>query len=328
MKNKPAVFITRKIPSVALQKIMPFADVEVWQDENPPSLETLLQKAPEIEGIFTLLTDPINSKVIDRFRSSFKVISQMAVGFDNIDIGAANRRRIPVGHTPGVLTETTADFTWALLMAAARRIIEGDNEVHKGIWRPWGPEVLLGVDLYGATLGIIGLGRIGQAVARRARGFNMKVLYHDPNRNFELEQSLELIYTSLDELIAESDFVTVHTFLSKETHHLINRPILAKMKTTAILVNTSRGPIVSPDDLAWALQEGRIAGAALDVFEPEPIPEGHPLLKMKNVIITPHIASASVQTRTRMALMAADNLVAALTGKQLPYCANPQVYST
>lgn len=327
MKNKPAVFITRKIPSAALQRIMPFAEVEVWEGENPPSIETLLEKAPEIEGIFTLLTDPINSRVVDRFGSSFKVISQMAVGVDNIDVGAATKRGIPVGHTPGVLTETTADFTWALLMAIARRIVEGDNEVHQGIWRPWGPEVLLGVDLNGATLGIIGFGRIGQAVARRAQGFNMKVFYHDPNRYSELEQSLGVNYTSLDELIAQSDFVTVHTFLSKETYHLINRAILEKMKPTAILINTSRGPIVSSDDLAWALKEGRIAGAALDVFEPEPIPEGHPLLKMKNVIITPHIASASVQTRTLMAQMAADNLVAALKGERLPNCANPQVYS-
>ncbi len=327
MKNKPAVFITRKIPSAALQRIMAFAKVEVWQGENPPSIETLLEKAPEIEGIFTLLTDPINSKVVDRFSSSFKVISQMAVGFDNIDVGAATKRGIPVGHTPGVLTETTADFTWALLMAIARRIVEGDNEVHQGIWRPWGPEVLLGVDLYGATLGIIGFGRIGQAVARRAQGFNMKVFYHDPNRNSELEQSLGVNYASLDQLITQSDFVTVHTFLSKETYHLINRAILEKMKPTAILINTSRGPIVSPDDLAWALKEGRIAGAALDVFEPEPIPEGHPLLQMRNVIITPHIASASIQTRTLMAQMAADNLVAALKGERLPNCANPQVYS-
>jgi glyoxylate reductase len=327
MKNKPAVFITRKIPSAALQKLMPYANIEVWQDENPPSLETLLQKASEIDGIFTLLTDSINSMVIERFKPSFKVISQMSVGFDNIDIGAASKRGIPVGHTPGVLTETTADFTWALLMASARRIVEGNNEVHQGIWRPWGPEVLLGVDLYGATLGIIGFGRIGQAVARRAIGFNMKVLYHDPNRNTELEQSLGVIYSNLDELITLSDFITVHTFLSKDTHHLINRAILEKMKTTAILINTSRGPIVSPDDLTWALTEGRIAGAALDVFEPEPIPEGHPLLQMKNVIITPHIASASVQTRTLMALMAADNLIAGLKEEQLPYCANPRVYS-
>jgi glyoxylate reductase len=322
--DKPAVFITRKISDTALEKLEGRASVEVWEEETPPSYELLLEKAAQVNGLLTLLTDRIDANLIEHAGPDLKVISQMAVGFDNIDAKAAAAKGIPVGNTPGVLTETTADFTWALLMAAARRVSEGDREVHAGLWRAWGPDVLTGYDVYGATLGIIGFGRIGKAVARRARGFEMRVLYHDPHCEPDSEIQAECV--GMDELLAQSDFVTLHTYLSKETTHLIGRDQLRKMKKTAVLINTSRGPVVDPDALEWGLREGVIAAAALDVTEPEPIPTGSPLLKLDNLIITPHIASASKATRRRMAEMAVDNLLAGIRGERLPNCANPEVY--
>lgn len=319
------VFVTRMIPQPALDRLKEKAQVEVWQQEDPPPYELLLEKAARVDGMLTLLTDKIDSRLIESAGPRLKVISQMAVGFDNIDVAAATRKGIPVGNTPGVLTETTADFSWALLMAAARRVVEGDKEVRQGIWRAWGPDVLTGYDIYGATLGIVGFGRIGQAMARRARGFDMKILYHDPNCGEEAGAALGAECASMDDLLARSDFVTLHTYLSKETYHLIGREELKKMKPTVILVNTSRGPVVDPDALAWALENNIIAAAALDVTEPEPIPRDSPLLKLENIIICPHIASASKATRLRMAHMAVDNLIAGLEGKKLPNCANPEV---
>ena len=323
--NKPSVFVTRKISDTALKNLEKQANVETWQDETPTPYDLLLEKVAQVDGILTLLTDRIDANLIRHAGSNLKVISQMAVGFDNIDAKAATKKGIAVGNTPGVLTETTADFTWALMMAAARRVSEGDREVRAGIWRAWGPDVLTGYDIYGATLGVIGFGRIGKAVARRAKGFNMRVLYHDPH--CEPESEIEAECVGMDELLGQSDFVSLHTYLSKETYHLIGRAQFQKMKSTAVLINTARGPVVDPEALAWALRERVIAAAALDVTEPEPIPADSPLLKLDNLIITPHIASAGKATRLRMADMAVENLLAGLRGERLPNCANPEVYA-
>jgi glyoxylate reductase len=325
MNSKPVVFITRAIASKAVERLRRTASVEVWPEEDPPTKDILLEKLENVDGVITMLSDPVGADVLAN-APKLKVISQMAVGFDNIDVSTATQRGIPVGHTPGVLTETTADFAWGLLMAAARRIPEADREIRRGIWKPWGPDILTGPDVYGAVLGIIGFGRIGQAVARRARGFDMRILYHDPERHPELEQELGVEYAGLDQLLQESDFVTLHVYLSEETRHLIDRAALEKMKDSAVLINTARGAVVDPDALIEALKSGTIYAAALDVFDPEPIPGDSPLLQMDNVVIAPHIASASIQTRIRMAEIAVDNLLAGLKGERLPYCANPEVY--
>jgi glyoxylate reductase len=319
-----SVFVTRKIAQPALDRISGKAQVEVWQQEDPPPYELLLEKVAQVDGLLTLLTDKIDARLIEAAGPQLKVISQMAVGYDNIDIAAATRKGIPVGNTPGVLTETTADFSWALLMAAARRVVEGDQEVRQGIWRAWGPDVLTGYDIYGATLGIVGFGRIGQAMAHRAKGFSMQILYSDPNCGKAAGAALGAECVSLDELLARSDYVSLHVYLSPETRHMIGREQLKKMKPTAILINTARGPVVDPDALAWALENHVIAAAALDVTEPEPIPQDSPLLGLNNIIITPHIASASKATRLRMAQMAVDNLLAGLNGEPLPNCVNPK----
>jgi len=323
---KPKVFITRRIPEAGLDLIRPIAEIEVWDDELPPPRESLLQKVKGVKALLTLLTDKIDSQVMDAAGATLKVISQMAVGYDNIDVAAATARKIPVGHTPGVLTETTADFTWALLMSAARRIVEGDNYTRDGKWKTWMPTLLLGPDVHGATLGIIGLGRIGQAVAKRAKGFDMRVIYHSAHRHPEIEKSLGVEYATLDSLYAESDFISIHTPLNDSTYHLINDGALAKMKPGAILINTARGGVIDPDALYRALRDKKIAYAALDVTEPEPIPLESPLLILDNIIFAPHIASASIQTRNKMATMAAENLIAGLNGEKMPHCVNPQVY--
>ncbi len=324
--NKPRVWLTRSIYEPAVKKLSAVAEVEIWPAENPPPPEVIVKKVEGIEGLLTMLTDPITASVINH-ASHLKVISQMAVGFDNIDIEAATRQGIPVGHTPGVLTETTADFAWALLMAAARRVVEADREVHQGIWRAWGPDVLTGVDVYGATLGIIGFGRIGKALARRALGFSMRVLYNDPKRDEQAEKDLGVEYRDLDTLLQESDFISQHTYYTAELHHLINRQRFARMKDGSIFINTARGGLVDHEALLWALESKKLAAAALDVFDPEPIPGDHPLLKFPNLILTPHIASASAHTRQKMAMIAVDNLIAGLRGERLAFCANPQVYN-
>jgi len=326
MTNKPRVFITRRIHPDAEAKLAEAAELDIWRESTPPSKQVLLDKLPAINGLLTMLTDPIDAEVIGAGVPGLKVIAQMAVGYDNIDIAAATLNGIPIGHTPGVLTETTADFAWALLMAAARRLVEADNEVRSGLWQPWGPDVLTGLDVYGKTLGIIGLGRIGKAMARRARGFSMHEIYFDNNRDPEVEAELNVEYSPLDELLTRSDFVSIHLYYSPEVHHLFNRDRFKQMKSTAILVNTARGAIVDPDALTWALQDGQISAAGIDVFDPEPIPANHPVLRLKNLVIAPHIASASKETRQRMAVMTVENILAGLYGKPLPYCANPQVY--
>lgn len=299
-------------------------EVEIWEGELPVPHDVLLDKVRDIDGLYCLLTERIDRELLDT-APRLRVVSNMAVGYDNIDVAACTSRGIPVGNTPGVLTDTTADLSFALLMAAARRIVEGADYVRAGRWKTWGPMLLMGPDLHGATLGILGLGRIGQAVARRARGFDMRILYHDVQPMTEAAADLGATYVDMDTLLAESDFITLHVNLSEETYHLISRQELGKMKSTAVLINASRGGVVDPQALYEALRQGEIAYAALDVTEPEPIPEDDPLLSLPNCIVVPHIGSASIATRTKMATMAAENLLAGLRGEPLPNCVNPEV---
>lgn len=318
--SKPKVFVSRIIPAAGLDKIKAECEVDLWTEQMPPPYEVLTERVKGVDGLLCLLTDRIDGALMEAAGPQLKVISQMAVGYDNIDIAAATERGIPVGNTPGVLTEATADLTFALLLAAARRIVEGVNYIKAGEWKTWEPETLLGADLTGATLGIVGWGRIGQAVAKRASGFDMRIIAH--SRSPISEDGVKQV--DFDTLLAKSDFVSLHTPLTPETRHLINREALRKMKHTAILINTARGPIVDQEALYDALTDGTIAYAALDVTDPEPMRPDHPLLSLPNVTIVPHIGSASVQTRNRMAEIAADNLLAGLSGKPLRHQVKPK----
>lgn len=323
----PRLLITRKFFPDILEKLSADFEIDLWQGEQPPTQEWILEHIVHADALLCMLNDRVDEKIIETgAQNRLRVISQLAVGVDNIDLIAATRLGIPVGHTPGALTETTADFAWALLMAAARRVVESHVEVRRGVWRPWGPEVLCGADVYGATLGLIGFGRIGKAMARRAAGFNMQVLYYEPRQKPENDRIENARYVSLDELLARSDFVSLHAYLSDQSRGMIGREALAKMKPGAILINTARGAMVDHTALVEALDSGKLAGAALDVFDPEPIPGDHPLLSMPNVIITPHIASSTTATRRRMAAMTIENIHAGLAGNKLPHCANPEVY--
>jgi lactate dehydrogenase-like 2-hydroxyacid dehydrogenase len=271
-----------------------------------------------------MLTDRIDGAVMDAAGSGLRVISNFAVGVDNIDLAAATRRGIPVGHTPGILTDATADLTWALLLGAARRIVEGDRYVRAGLWQTWEPQLLLGAELSGATLGLVGMGRIGQAVARRAQGFAMQVLYSSRGPAVQEHGATRVDFR---ELLAESDFVSIHAPLTTETLHLFDAAAFAQMKPGAILVNTARGPLVDSDALYDALASGRLAAAALDVTEPEPLPANHRLLNHERCLVVPHLGSATSATRDRMATMAAENLLAGIRSLRLPHCANPDVYA-
>jgi glyoxylate reductase len=325
---RPRVFVARVIPHAGLEPVVDSTDADVWPDELPPPREELLRRVAGVDGLLSLLTDRVDDELLDAAGSQLKVVSNFAVGFDNIDVPACTRRGIPVGNTPGVLTETTADLAFALLMAAARRLPEGYDYVRAGKWRTWGPMLLLGPDVHDATLGIVGFGRIGRELARRASGFSMRVLYHDVNpASAEDEARLNARHVEMDELLAESDFVSLHTNLTPDTRHLISADAMRRMKRTAILVNTSRGPVVDHDALYEALRDEVIAAAALDVTDPEPLPADHPLLSLSNCLVVPHIASATVVTRGRMARMAAENLLAGLRGERLPNCVNPEVYA-
>jgi len=325
--DKPKVFVTRLIPEGGLELIRRACEVEVWPGELPPPRQVLLDRVRGLDGLLCLLTDRVDAELLDVAGPQLKVVSNMAVGYDNVDVAAATARGIPVGNTPGVLTETTADMAFALLMAAARRIVEGADYVRAGKWHTWSPTLLLGYDVHGATLGLVGLGRIGRAVARRAAGFEMRILYFDPYCDAGQAPFVDLVpCCRLDDLLAEADFVSLHVPLTAETYHLIGAEALSKMKPTAVLINTSRGPVVDSEALYQALKEGRIACAALDVTDPEPLPADHKLLTLPNCLVVPHIASASHATRTRMAVMAAENLLAGLRGERLPNCVNPEVY--
>jgi lactate dehydrogenase-like 2-hydroxyacid dehydrogenase len=321
----PKVFVTRIIPEAGLSLVLQACAAEVWQDELPPTREALLAHVRGVDGLLCLLTDCIDGEVMDAAGPGLKVISNHAVGYDNIDVPAATRRRLPVGNTPGILTDATADFAFALLMAAARRVVEGDRFVHAGKWQTWGPSLLLGTDFNGATLGLVGFGRIGQAVAKRAQGFGLRVIYADPTASPDL--SLNARQVDLETLLREADFISLHVPLTADTRHLVNTSTLAKMKPNAVLVNTSRGAVVDQAALYQALKDHRIFAAALDVTDPEPLPPDSPLLALDNLVIAPHIASASFTTRSNMARMAAENLIAGLRGERLPNCINPEVYS-
>jgi len=320
------VYVTRRLPEEAMRLLKSKFEVEVWPEEMPPPKKVIIEKVKEADGLICLLTEKIDREVIEAAGPQFRGISQVAVGFDNIDIEAATERGIYVTNTPGVLTETTADYAFALLMAVARRIAEADRYVRSGKWKvPWGLMMLLGQDIWGKTIGIIGMGRIGSAVARRAKGMNMRILYYDIRRNEEAEKELGAEYVDLETLLRESDFVTIHVPLTPETRHLINEERLKMMKRTACLINTSRGPVVDEKALYKALKEGWIWAAGLDVWEEEPTSVDNPLLKLENVTASPHIASASIATRTRMAIMAVENMIAILEGRVPPNLVNKEV---
>jgi len=322
---KPKVYITREIPERGLKIIQKHFDAEVWPEYAPPPKKVIIEKAKNVDALVSLLSDKIDSEVFNS-APKLKIIVQLAVGFDNIDVQEATQRGIYVTNTPEVLTETTADFAWTLLMAVARRVVEADKYVRTGQWKVgWHPSMLQGRDIYGTTIGIVGAGRIGYAVAKRAKGFDMKILYYDVIPRPEIERDFGAKRVDLDALLKESDFVSVHVPLMKETHHLINADKLKLMKKTAYLINNARGPVIDEKALYQALKEGLIAGVGLDVFEQEPTPLDNPLLKLDNVVVAPHISSASYETRSRMAEMVAENLVAFFEGKKPPNLVNPDV---
>lgn len=306
------VFVTRRIPGDALERLATEHQVDVWEGRLQPSHAKLVEKARDAEGLLCLLTDRIDRDVI-ACCENLRVISNYAVGVDNVDVEAATERGIPVGFTPDVLTEATADATFGLLMACARRVVEGDDVVRAGRWLTWEPTLLLGQGVHGKTLGIVGLGRIGKAVAARAEGFGMEVIHHGKSSGVPLEELLE-----------RSDFVSLHVPLSDATRGMIGEAELKRMKPTAILVNTSRGGLIETSALIRALESGWIAGAGLDVTDPEPVPRGHPLLAAPNLIVNPHIASASIEARTAMSDLAVDNLLAGLAGEPMPKCFNAE----
>ncbi|NOX62033.1 MAG: D-glycerate dehydrogenase, partial [Chloroflexi bacterium] len=300
----PTIFLTRRLPDPAMKRLAQVdIQLDLWPEPEPPPYETLVERTRGREGLLCLLTDRIDAHLLDEAGPQLRVVSQMAVGVDNIDLAACTARGIPVGHTPGVLTEATADLTLALMLATARRVVEAANDVKAGRWRTWDPLGWVGPDLHGSAVGIVGLGRIGAAVARRLRGFDVTLLYHNRHPS---PRAVELgaAWVELDELLARSDFVTLHTPYTPETHHLIDARALALMKPSAILINTARGGVVDQDALIAALREGQIAAAGLDVTTPEPLPPDHPLLALPNALVLPHIGSASLPTRVRMAQMA------------------------
>ncbi len=321
------VFVTRALPGDAIGRLRARAEVEVWPRERPPRRTELMTRLERVDAILSMLNDPLDAAAIAA-AANLKVISNYAVGFDNVDLDAATRAGIPVGHTPGVVTDATADLAFALLLASARRLTEGDRELHGVRRHNWGPQTLLGTDVAGATIGIIGWGRIGQAMARRAAGFAMKILYlKRPSQRGAVPgaSGLEARAVSLDRLLEESDFVSIHAPLRPETRHMIGVKEFARMKPGAILVNSARGPIVDQKALVLALKSGRLGGAGLDVTDPEPIRRDDPLLKFPNVVITPHIGTASRATRERMTAMAVDNILAVMDGRAPRWCANPDV---
>ena len=321
---KPKIYVTRELPERGLKVIKQYFDAEVWPEFAPPPKKVIIEKAKDVDALTPLLSDKIDAEVFNA-APKLKIVSQLAVGFDNIDLAEATKRGIYVTNTPEVLTDTTADFAWALLMAVARRVVEGDKYVRTGQWKVgWHPAMLTGRDVFGTTIGIVGAGRIGYAMAKRALGFDMKVLFYDVIPRPEIEK-LGAKKVDLTTLLKESDFVTIHVPLMKETHHLINDEKLRLMKKTAYIINNSRGPVVDEKALYKALKEGWIAGAGLDVFEQEPTPMDNALLKLENVVVAPHISSQSLETRARMSEMVADNLVSFFQGKQPPNLVNPDV---
>lgn len=318
------VFVSRRIPEPGLGILRRHCRVRLWPERLPPSPAQLREGISDVDGVLTLLTDRMDGEMMDA-ASDLRVISNYAVGYDNVDVRAATERGIAVTNTPGVLTEATADFTFALLMAAARRVVEGDGALRRGEWLTWEPAFLLGRDVHGATLGIVGLGRIGRALARRAAGFGMRLLYFDIERNPEAEAALGLEYAPLDELLGTSDFISLHVPLNENTHRMLGRRELQMTREGAILVNTSRGEVIAEDALVEALRDGPLAAAGLDVYGKEPLPVEHPLVRLDNAVLCPHLGSASVGARRAMARVAAENLVGVLEGAAVEHVVNPEV---
>ncbi len=326
MMPKPKVYVTRIIPEPGLSMLKECCEVEVHNSKEwPPSRQELIEKVRDKDALLCLLTDKIDAEVMDA-APNLKVISTYSVGFDHIDVPEATKRGIYVTHTPGVLTDAVAEFTVGLILAVTRRIVEADKIIRTGQWdKPWNPYFLTGPELKGKTIGLVGLGRIGVATAKRLSSFDVKLVYYDRERRWDVESVLNMEYMDLDTLLSVSDIVSIHVPLTKDTYHLINEERLRKMKKTAYLINTARGPVVDTNALIKALKEGWIAGAALDVFEQEPLPPDHPLTKLDNVVLTPHIASATVEARQRMAELAARNLIAVLKGEMPPALVNKEV---
>jgi glyoxylate reductase len=325
MAVKPKVFVTRVIPDSGLRRIQEHTDAEVWADPLPPPHAILRQKVAGCDGLVSLLTDRIDADLLDA-AARLRVVSNYAVGFNNVDVPAATARGVAVGNTPGVLTDATADMAFCLLIGAARRLVEGHQYTLAGKWKTWEPLGHLGQDLAGRTLGVVGMGRIGYALAKRCRGgWDMNVLYQDVRRNEQAERDLGARFVDLDTLLRESDFISVHTDLNDQTRGLFNAERFRKMKRAAVLINTARGPIVDQNALAAALANGTIFAAGLDVTDPEPPDPDDPLLKLPNVIVAPHIASATVGSRNAMAEICADNLLAGLAGQPLRAWVNPEV---
>ena len=324
--TQPSAFVSRMMDPDALTLIEKATDMEVWPDDPPPSPDQLRAKLADAEGVLINIMDRVDGALLDA-APKLRVVSQLAAGLDNVDIPECTRRGILLGSTPGILSKAVADHGFALLLSAARRVVESDKWVRGNNWElAFHPNYWLGKEVQGSTLGIVGLGQIGLEMARRAQGFDMRILYHSRNRRPEAEAQHGLTFATLETLLTESDFVSLHVPLTAETRHLIDADALRKMKSTAILVNISRGPVVDTDALCQALREGWIGGVGLDVVDPEPIPDDHPLMFMDNVTITPHIGSASVLSRRAMSIMAAENLIKGLNGQRLVHCANPELY--
>ena len=322
--SKPRVFATHRLFDAPRQLLAAHFDVDYWERPERPPRDEVLRRVSDKDALICLLTEKVNDELLAA-APRLRIVANVAVGFDNIDLAACSRRKIVATNTPGVLDETTADFAWTLLMAVARRLIEGDRLSRSGKWAGWNLDQLCGDDVHGKTIGFLGFGRIGRAVARRSRGFGMKVVYHDAIRApLEIERELAAEFLTREQVLAQADFLSLHVPLLPETRHLISRAELVRMKPTAFLINTSRGPVVDEAALVEALDASRIAGAALDVYENEPAI--HPgLVKRNNVVLAPHIASASVETRTKMAAMAAENVIALFHGRRPPNALNPEV---
>jgi glyoxylate reductase len=326
MSDDWPVLVTRRLPKVAMDAIRARCDADVWEEDRAIPRDEVLRRVAGKRGAVTLLTEKVDGEFLDAAGPDLAIVANYAVGFDNIDVAACTERRVMATNTPEVLTETTADTAWALLMAASRRVPEGDRLLRsRGEWI-WGPEMMLGQDVHGKTLGVVGFGRIGQAVARRAGGFGMRVVYYDLYRPpEEVERELRAEFRELDDLLAEADLISIHVALTPETRHLFGPEQFRRMKPTAVIVNTSRGPVIDEAALAQALREGEIFAAGLDVFEKEP--EVHPdLLELENAVVIPHLGSATVETRDAMGLLAAENLIAGLEGRRPPTLLNPEAW--
>jgi len=324
LSARPRVYVTRHLPGGTLDVLRAQCELEVWEGDDPPPSQRLREGAARAHGILTLLTDRIDSALLGA-APNLVVVSNMATGFDNIDVEAASRHSVLVTRTPGVLSQTTADLAFGLILAAARRIVEADRYVRNGRWKSWGPEVLLGGDVHGATVGIVGMGGIGSEMAKRARGFGMRIVYSGPSPKPALERRYRMMYLPLESLLREADFVSLHAPLTADTRHLINEDSLRLMKHSAVLINTARGPLVDQGALYRALKEGWIGAASLDVTDPEPMSPNDPLLTLDNIVVTPHIASASVATRSRMALLAAEQLLQGLCGETPEFAVNREI---